>query len=220
MFYGECQRQIVHSIYAVNVGGGEVPAIGASGVISGVLGAYLVMFPRAKIFTVIMAFFITTVRIPALAFIPFWFILQIIFAYIVPQSGGVAYLAHIGGFITGMGTGYVWRLLSQRSRFKLQSLKKNVVTRKERPRLEDVVARTEPEVIEGPNFYEVIAEVRGASDASDIHASYEFETGTLRINVSGSLNYEMQVKLPETAVNPKVEYIHYLNGITRIRLSK
>ena len=143
-----------------------------------------------------MAFFITTVRIPALAFIPFWFILQIIFAYIVPQSGGVAYLAHIGGFITGMGTGYVWRLLSQRSRFKLQSLKKNVVTRKERPRLEDVVARTEPEVIEGPNFYEVIAEVRGASDASDIHASYEFETGTLRINVSGSLNYEMQVKLP------------------------
>ena len=101
----------VHSIYAVNVGGGEVPAIGASGAISGVLGAYLVMFPKAKIFTVIMAFFITTVRIPALAFIPFWFILQIIFAYIVPQSGGVAYLAHIGGFITGMGTGYVWRLL-------------------------------------------------------------------------------------------------------------
>ncbi len=210
----------VHSIYAVNVGGGEVPAIGASGAISGVLGAYLVMFPRAKIFTVIMAFFITTVRIPALAFIPFWFILQIIFAYIVPQSGGVAYLAHIGGFITGMGTGYVWRLLSQRSRFKLQSLKKNVVTRKERPRLDDVVARTEPEVIEGPNFYEVIVEVRGASDASDIHASYEFETGTLRINVSGSLNYEMQVKLPETAVNPKVEYIHYLNGIAKIRLSK
>ena len=50
--------------------------------------------------------------------------------------------------------------------------------------------------------------------------AYEFETGTLRINVSGSLNYEMQVKLPETAVNPKVEYIHYLNGIARIRLSK
>ena len=70
----------------------------------------------------------------------------------------------------------MWRLLSQRSRLKLQSLKENVVTRKERPRLEDVVARTEPEVIEGPNFYEVIAEVRGSSDASDIHASYEFET--------------------------------------------
>ena len=66
----------VHSIYAVNTGSGEIPAVGASGVISGVIGAYLVMFPRAKIFTVIVAFFITTIRIPALAFIPFWFILQ------------------------------------------------------------------------------------------------------------------------------------------------
>ncbi|HEY3524859.1 MAG TPA: rhomboid family intramembrane serine protease, partial [Nitrososphaeraceae archaeon] len=63
---------ILHSLYAVSVGGGEVPAVGASGAISGVLGAYLVMFPRAKVFTVIIAFFITTVRIPAIAYIPFW----------------------------------------------------------------------------------------------------------------------------------------------------
>ena len=70
---------LVHSIYAVAVGGGEVPAVGASGAISGVLGAYLIIFPRAKIYTIIIVFFITTIRIPALAFIPFWFILQILF---------------------------------------------------------------------------------------------------------------------------------------------
>ena len=64
---------LIHSFYAVSVGGGEIPAVGASGAISGVLGAYLVMFPRAKVFTVIIAFFITTVRIPAIAYIPFWF---------------------------------------------------------------------------------------------------------------------------------------------------
>jgi membrane associated rhomboid family serine protease len=72
----------VHSTYVVETIGmqsGLVPAVGASGAISGVLGAYLVMFPRARIFTVIMAFFITTIRIPALAYIPFWFILQVIF---------------------------------------------------------------------------------------------------------------------------------------------
>ena len=100
---------IIHSIFAVSTGGGTVPAVGASGAISGVMGAYLVMFPRAKIFTVIVAFFITTVRIPALAFIPFWFILQVIFGLIDP-FGGVAYFAHIGGFVAGLGTGYVWKL--------------------------------------------------------------------------------------------------------------
>ena len=46
---------IIHSFYAVSVGGGDIPAVGASGAISGVLGAYLILFPRAKIFTVITA---------------------------------------------------------------------------------------------------------------------------------------------------------------------
>src|SRR5918911_4870842 len=103
---------LVHSMYAVNSGGGLMPAVGASGAISGVLGAYLVMFPRAKIFTIIIAFFITTVRIPAWAYIPFWFILQIIFT-LIGQSSNIAYLAHIGGFAAGIGAGYLWKILSE-----------------------------------------------------------------------------------------------------------
>src|ERR1041384_464789 len=95
-----------HSFFTMSTGGGSVPAIGASGAISGVLGAYLVLFPRAKIFTVITAFFITTVRIPALAYIPIWFILQVIFSILNPE-GGVAYLAHIGGFAVGAGVSYI-----------------------------------------------------------------------------------------------------------------
>ena len=71
----------------------------------------LVFFPRAKIHTIIFAFFITTVRIPALAFIPFWFIMQLIFA-LIGQSGGVAYLAHIGGFLAGVGTAYFWKFFA------------------------------------------------------------------------------------------------------------
>jgi membrane associated rhomboid family serine protease len=210
----------IHSVYAVNVGAGEIPAVGASGAISGVLGAYLVIFPRAKIFTVIIAFFVTTVRIPALAYIPFWFILQIIFALIGPSGGGVAYLAHIGGFVVGMGSGYAWKFLSGRNISRLPTTMKNKIVQKERPRIEDAVPQVAPEVIEGSDFYEIIAEIRGISNVSNIHANYESDTRTVRITTTGARKYEMSAKLPNTAMNPTIEYIYYLNGIARIRLVK
>ena len=210
---------LMHSLYAVSAGGGETPAVGASGAISGVMGAYLVMFPRAKVLTMIFAFFITTVRIPAIAFIPFWFILQVIYA-LIGVPGGVAYLAHIGGFIVGLGTGYVWRLFIGQSPVQLPATDRTQVIRRERPRIEDAAPRTAPEVIEGPDFFEVIAEVRGVSDASDIDARYEADSGNVRIVANGVRKYEIIAKLPKGAVNPKVEHVHYLNGIARILLSK
>jgi membrane associated rhomboid family serine protease len=210
---------LMHSLYAVSAGGGETPAVGASGAISGVMGAYLVMFPRAKVLTLIFAFFITTVRIPAIAFIPFWFILQVIYA-LIGVPGGIAYLAHIGGFIVGLGTGYVWRLFIGQSPVQLPATDRTQVIRRERPRIEDAAPQTAPEVIEGPDFYEVIAEVRGVSDASDIDARYEADSGNVRIVANGVRKYEIIAKLPKGAVNPKVEHVHYLNGIARILLSK
>jgi membrane associated rhomboid family serine protease len=210
---------LMHSLYAVSAGGGETPAVGASGAISGVMGAYLVMFPRAKVLTMIFAFFITTVRIPAIAFIPFWFILQVIYA-LIGVPGGVAYLAHIGGFIVGLGTGYVWRLFIGQSPVQLPATDRTQVIRRERPRIEDAAPQTAPEVIEGPDFYEVIAEVRGVSDASDIDARYEADSGNVRIVANGVRKYEIIAKLPKGAINPKIEHVHYLNGIARILLSK
>ena len=211
---------IIHSIFAVGTGGGMVPAVGASGAISGVMGAYLVMFPRAKIFTVIVAFFITTVRIPALAYIPFWFILQVIFGLIDP-FGGVAYVAHIGGFVAGLGTGYVWKLfLSGKNIITPLSKMNSQIIRKQRPRIEESISQASPEVIEGPDFYEIIAEIPGVSDASDINVTFEPDTGNVRIIARGSRNYDMLAKLPTTPIKPTVEYIQYLNGIARIRLIK
>jgi membrane associated rhomboid family serine protease len=211
---------IIHSIFAVSAGGGMIPAVGASGAISGVMGAYLVMFPRAKIFTVIIAFFITTVRIPALAYIPFWFILQVIFGLIDP-FGGVAYLAHVGGFVAGLGTGYTWKVfLSGKNIINPLFKTDSQIIRKQRPKIEESIPQASPEVIEGPNFYEIIAEIHGVSDATDINASFEPDTGNVRIIARGSRNYNMLAKLPTTAVKPTVEYIHYLNGIARIRLTK
>ena len=84
----------------------EVPMIGASGAIAGVLGAYFIRFPQAQIWTLVFfGFFIRVVRIPALLVLGFWFILQLLYG--LPSlgsqvGGGTAWFAHIGGFLAGI----------------------------------------------------------------------------------------------------------------------
>jgi len=79
-----------------------LPVIGASGAISGVLGGYILLYPKARIRTAIFSLgFIQLVYIPAFFMIGFWFVLQILYAWI-GVSTGVAYWAHIGGFVTGL----------------------------------------------------------------------------------------------------------------------
>ena len=86
--------------------GSSVPTIGASGAISGVLGAYLVMFPRAKIVTLLpIFFFFSVIDISAFIFIGLWFLLQFVSGLQslgIDTSGGIAWWAHIGGFVAGI----------------------------------------------------------------------------------------------------------------------
>ncbi len=81
-----------------------VPMIGASGAVSGVLGAYLMLYPRARVQTlVIFGFLIRTVEIPAMFVLGFWFILQFLNALVSGGGGqGVAWFAHVGGFAAGI----------------------------------------------------------------------------------------------------------------------
>jgi membrane associated rhomboid family serine protease len=89
----------------------QIALVGASGAISGVLGAYLLFFPSAKVLSLIpMGYYSRTTEIPAVFFLGFWFILQL-FTGIVPlaagmsqDNGGVAFWAHIGGFVFGIIT--------------------------------------------------------------------------------------------------------------------
>jgi membrane associated rhomboid family serine protease len=88
-----------------------VPTIGASGAVAGVLGAYALLHPSARVLTLIfIVFFVTVVEIPALIMLAIWFILQFIPAIADATSvgagdeGGVAYLAHVGGFLFGLAT--------------------------------------------------------------------------------------------------------------------
>jgi rhomboid family protein len=84
----------------------EVPMIGASGAIAGVLGAYLILFPGARIASLVPIFFIfTVIEIPAFIFLLFWFVSQLFSGLFMIQGGGasgIAWWAHVGGFIFGV----------------------------------------------------------------------------------------------------------------------
>jgi len=79
-----------------------VPAVGASGAISGVLGAYLIRFPHARVRAILfIGRFGQLIRLPAYILIGFWFFYQLLLS-VLDQTGGVAYFAHIGGFVAGL----------------------------------------------------------------------------------------------------------------------
>ncbi|WP_457639966.1 rhomboid family intramembrane serine protease [Persephonella sp.] len=93
---------LTQSLISLAAGNPFIPMIGASGAISGILAAYIKLYPHAKVLTVIPPFFFMVFVLPAWFFIGYWFFLQVMFAMVTPPGvGGVAWYAHIGGFITG-----------------------------------------------------------------------------------------------------------------------
>lgn len=108
-----------------------VPSLGASGAIAGVMGAYILKFPQAKVITLLpLGFFFTTIRVPAIFFLGFWFLQQSFYGLVsleAPmnigmQNGGVAYWAHAGGFVFGAILGPLLGLLSEPGKQLEQSL--------------------------------------------------------------------------------------------------
>jgi membrane associated rhomboid family serine protease len=97
-----------HIVPTIPLSGDEVPTLGASGAVSGILGGYLLLFPQARVVTLIfIIFFFTILEIPALLFLGIWILQQGVLAYfdlLQPsgEGGGVAYFAHIGGFLFGL----------------------------------------------------------------------------------------------------------------------
>jgi membrane associated rhomboid family serine protease len=199
---------IIHSFYAVSVG----------------LGAYLVLFPRAKIFTIITAFFITTVRIPALAYIPIWFILQVVFSILNPE-GGVAYLAHIGGFVVGAAVSYLSKSFFP-SIFqghidagptylkKSRSYSRGLYPDNSRHSI------SQPDIIEGDNYYEILLELKGLRNILNLRAIYQEGANTLQIYSEGSPNPIVSIPLREDMHISIIQDVSYKNGILRVRLLK
>jgi membrane associated rhomboid family serine protease len=79
-----------------------VPMVGASGAISGVMGAYIVLYPRVRVYTLVTFIFITTIALPAWLMLGYWMMLQILGGLGGSSEGGTAFWAHVGGFIAGV----------------------------------------------------------------------------------------------------------------------
>lgn len=88
-----------------------VPMVGASGAIGGVMGAYARLYPQARVhMLVLFGFFVTTVSVPAFFMLGYWFLLQVLAGLpsLGDAAGGVAFFAHMGGFLAGLGLSYVF----------------------------------------------------------------------------------------------------------------
>jgi membrane associated rhomboid family serine protease len=99
-----------------------VPMVGASGAVSGALGAYLLLYPHARIWTlVVFGFFWRVVPVPALLVLGFWIVIQFLNGVVTfdrPDAGGVAFLAHVGGFVAGLALVSVFRRPPARSGYR------------------------------------------------------------------------------------------------------
>jgi rhomboid family protein len=87
-----------------------IPMVGASGAISGVMGAYIVLYPRVRVHMIVfLAIFITRIVVPAYLMLGYWFLLQLIGGGLASGEGGVAFWAHAGGFVAGALLIHVFR---------------------------------------------------------------------------------------------------------------
>lgn len=106
LFYLVCGAAAAFGQYLM-APGSQIPMVGASGAISGIMGAYFLLFPRTPVLTVVIIFiFIRMIYIPAWFFLGYWFLIQFLSGTIslgAESMGGVAWFAHIGGFLAGIG---------------------------------------------------------------------------------------------------------------------
>ena len=111
IFYLVCGYIAAYGYAAVNPGSVQ-PLVGASGAIAGVLGAYLVLYPRARVWSLVPFLFFIPLRIPAWLVLGLWFVLQWVYSLGPSAAGGVAYVAHVFGFVAGALVGLLVRAAS------------------------------------------------------------------------------------------------------------
>jgi len=199
---------------SLGVTGFLVPTVGASGAISAVLGAYLLLYPRARIRTLVVYVFIRVISVPAYYYLGFWFLYQLMMGVfsLTGLTSGVAFWAHVGGFAAGYG---IVRTLGVRTRAEREPVARR---RAIRP-LAVGSPFTAPSVdvtVEGDRV-RVLAELPG------------MEEGDIEVRVSdwavvisagrGERRFYRQVTLP-VPVFPRVEDFSYRNGVLSFTLHR
>ncbi len=189
----------------------RIPVVGASGAISAVLGAYLLLYPNARIRTVIFYFFIQIVSIPAYYYLGFWFLYQLLMG-VISLTGlyhGVAFWAHIGGFAAGYITIKPFGAKIKRVRKPLES--KPVTPLYVSPYIRKPFVDL---IIEGVKL-RVIAELPGV-EADDIKITVSGWEVTISAE-HGDIRYYRRIILP-TMVIPKIEDLAFKNGVLTFTL--
>ncbi|MFN4336504.1 MAG: rhomboid family intramembrane serine protease [Candidatus Nitrosocaldus sp.] len=217
---------MAHLAWAMSVGGEQmlIPAVGASGAISGVLGAYMLMFPHARIVTLVFFFLITTTRIPAFAYLFLWFIYQLI-AAAFGAGGGVAYLAHIGGFVAGLAFGFTYRYIIRISAsVRVRVRARAGISHKdygERYHAREQILR--PLRIEGivtNRYVELLAEMPGVDERTISISVIDNSIVSIdALTEDGYRRYSGKAIL-RTPVNEQPESLQYINGILRVRFMR
>ena len=199
---------------SLGVVGLGIPSVGASGAISAVLGAYLFLYPRARIRTLVFYIFIHVVSVPAYFYLGFWFLYQLMMGVfsLTGFPSGVAFWAHIGGFAAGLVTVMI-------SGVKPRPRRRVAVRRRPvRPLYVSPWVRTPfADVMLEGDTVRVVAELPGLEER-DI----EVEVSDWEVVISaehGERRYHRRIVLP-TRVVPQVEGFSYKNGVLTFTLQR
>jgi membrane associated rhomboid family serine protease len=216
---------MAHTAWALSIGGDQllIPAVGASGAISGVLGTYLLLFPRARIVTLLfIGFFGMRHRIPVFVYLPVWFIFQLIPATLGAVAG-VAYVAHIGGFVAGavFGLGYRAVLKLRKSMILPKETKASYENQLEEKRIEKPheIKPLRMEGITANDYIELLIEMPGVNER-DVELSVQDNTVYINaVTVDGRRKYHGKAIL-HAKIASKPDFMQYLNGVLRVRFKR
>lgn len=194
--------------------GFNIPSVGASGAISAVLGAYLLLYPRAKIRTLIFYIFIHIITVPAIYYLGFWFIYQLMMGVfsMTGLSSGVAFWAHIGGFAAGLLAVKVFGIKPRFARVtaaRRRPLRPLVVSPRVKGPFVDVVVEKDK--------VKILAEMPGV-EQEDI----EINVSESEVAISaehGETRFYKRILLPALVV-PQVQDFYYRNGVLSFFLYK
>jgi len=189
----------------------STPAVGASGAISAVLGAYLLLYPKARIRTLVFYIFIQIVSVPAYYYLGFWFLYQLMMGVIslTGLSSGVAFWAHVGGFVAGFLT---IKPFGAKLKLKRTPLREKPV----RPFYVSPWVKTPfVDVLTEEDKVRIVAELPGVEER-DINLTISNWDAVISAE-SGNLRYYRRIMLPTTVI-PEAKDLSYNNGVLAFTL--
>lgn len=172
----------------------NIPTIGASGAISGVMGAYLLLYPRSKILTLIpIFFFFQFVEIPAFIFLGYWLLIQLFSASLTPKNvGGVAFWAHIGGFVAGL---FFIKIFDWIPRTGLDGGLRHYTERKRTPRIQPLTPLSLPDELNLQGIIKITPREARFGTRKMISIPYGIKKRTLMVTIPPGVDEGMRLRL-------------------------